>query len=99
LETLEAAVVAAGLKPIRLRYFFGMLFPAVAAARMADRAFRGDREPESALKPAPPWLTKTLVAIHEVERRALFPINRLAGVTAFCLAERPATLAKAVNAA
>lgn len=100
LETLETSVRAAGLEPVTLRYFFGMLFPAVAAMRIADRAFKGDRtESESALKPAPGWLTKTLVAVHDVERATLFPLNRLAGVTAFCLAEKPPSLAKAANAA
>lgn len=90
IETLERAVVEAGLRPLKLRYFFGMLFPAVAAMRIADRALRGDKEPESAMRPAPQWLSKTLVAIHDLERATLFPVNRLAGVTAFCLAEKPA---------
>jgi 2-polyprenyl-3-methyl-5-hydroxy-6-metoxy-1,4-benzoquinol methylase len=99
LETLELAVVAAGLRPLKLRYFFGILFPAVAAMRIADRAVRGDRDVKSALKPTPQWLSKALIAIHEVERRAIFPINRLAGVTVFCLAERPVALAKAADAA
>lgn len=98
LQTLEKAVVAAGLRPLKLRYFFGMLFPAVAAMRIADRVARGG-EPASALKATPQWLSKTLIAIHEIERRAIFPINRLAGVTAFCLAEKPAALAKAADAA
>ncbi|MFZ5616804.1 MAG: class I SAM-dependent methyltransferase [Pseudomonadota bacterium] len=100
LETLERAVEAAGLEPLTLRYFFGMLFPAVAAMRIADRVLKGGGEAkESAMRAAPDWLTKTLVAIHDVERATLFPLNRLAGVTAFCLAEKPAALAKAADAA
>lgn len=89
LETLEKTVTAAGLKPLSLRYFFGALFPAVAALRIADRALKGDREASaSALKAAPKWLNRSLVAIHDLERAALFPFNRIAGVTAFCLAEK-----------
>ena len=100
LESLERSVKAAGLEPTIMRYFFGILFPAVAAMRIADRTFKGDREAtESALKPAPDWLTKALVAVHDVERAILFPFNRLAGVTAFCLAEKPHVLAKASDAA
>jgi hypothetical protein len=95
IDTLTAAVEGAGLEVVTTRYFFGMLFPAVAALRLADRALKGDREAtKSALKAAPDWLNKTLVAIHDVERAALFPVNRLAGVTAFCLARKPAAVAK-----
>lgn len=97
IESLERAVIEAGLQPVKLRYFFGMLFPAVAAMRIADRALRGDKEPESAMKPAPAWLTKALVAIHDIERATLFPVNRIAGVTAFCLAQKP--MAEAQKAA
>jgi hypothetical protein len=95
LDTLTAAVEGAGLEVVTTRYFFGMLFPAVAALRLADRALKGDKEAtKSALKAAPEWLNKTLVAIHDVERAALFPVNKLAGVTAFCLARKPAPVAK-----
>jgi len=100
LLSLERAAVAAGLAPVRLRYFFGMLFPAVAAMRIADRAMTPCGKPaESAMKPAPSWLTKALVAVHDVERATLFPFNQVAGVTAFCLAEKPQALAKAASAA
>lgn len=100
IESLERSVRDAGLEPKASRYFFGMLFPAVAAMRIADRAMNGDREATaSALKPAPAWLSKALVAIHDVERAALFPFNKLAGVTAFCFAEKPQTLARSADAA
>ncbi len=99
LETLEKTVVAAGLRPISMRYFFGALFPAAAALRLADRALKGDREATgSALKAAPGWLNRSLVAIHDIERATLFPLNKIAGVTAFCLAEKPA-LAQGARAA
>ncbi len=99
LEALEKTVRDAGLQPLSLRYFFGALFPAVAALRLADRALKGDKEANaSALKAAPGWLNRSLVAIHDLERAALFPFNRVAGVTAFCLAEKPA-LAERTRAA
>lgn len=102
IESLERSIKAAGLRPITSRYFFGMLFPAVAAMRLADRAinFKNEREPAaSALKPAPEWLSKALIAFHDIERATLFPVNKLAGVTAFCLAEKPHHLANAADAA
>jgi len=100
LGALKAVVEAAGLEPLKMRYFFGMLFPAAAALRLADRAMKGDREAkESALKAAPDWLNETLVAIHDIERLALFPLNKVAGVSAFCLAEKPAAVAREAVAA
>ncbi len=87
---LKAVVSAAGLEVADARYFFALVFPAVAALRLADRAFKGDKPATaSALKAAPRWLNSALVAIHDFERAAIFPNNRLAGVTAFCLAEKP----------
>lgn len=97
LEGLQDVVASAGLDVVDTRYFFGMLFPAVAALRLADRAMNGDKPAtQSALKAAPGWLNKTMVAIHDIERVALFPVNRLAGVTAFCLARKP-PIARAVE--
>ena len=92
LDSLRASVEAAGLSPINLQYFFGLLFPAVAAQRLMQRATAGEKEAAtaSALKPAPSWLNKALVAIHDLERKTVFGANRIAGVTAFCLAEKKA---------
>lgn len=87
LESLRDTVERAGLSPQDMRYFFGLLFPAAAASRLAEK--RGGDAKASKLKPAPAWLNSTLVAVHDVERLALFPFNRLAGVTAFCLAVKP----------
>ena len=92
LASLKQTIERAGLVPKDTRYFFGMLFPAVAAMRLVSGrlgAGRSAKEAESQLKPAPVWLNASLVAIHDLERLALFPFNRLAGVTAFCLAEKP----------
>ncbi len=88
LNNLRRSVESAGLEPVQMRYFFGLLFPAAAAMRLVDKK----QDPEDAasqLKPAPSWLNASLVAVHDLERMALFPFNRLAGVTAFCLAEKP----------
>lgn len=89
IESLEETVRSAGLEVLETRYFFGMLFPAVAAMRLAERALKGDKDAsQTALKAAPGWLNKSLIAIHDLERATLFPFNKVAGVTAFCLAEK-----------
>jgi SAM-dependent methyltransferase len=96
LNSLREAVASAGLEIVDMRYFFGFLFPAFAALRLADRALKGARATSrSALKAAPRWLNQALVAVHDLERAALFPVNRLAGVTAFCLAEKRAIVRSA----
>ncbi len=89
LASLRRSVESAGLQPVQMRYFFGLLFPAAAAMRLVDNKTDTDSA-ESQLKSAPGWLNASLVAVHDLERMALFPFNRLAGVTAFCLAEKPA---------
>lgn len=100
LSGLQHAVRAAGLQPVTARYFFGVIFPAAAGLRVAERLFKRGAPPmKSQLKKAPSWLNSMLIALHDGERKLLFPINRLAGVTAFCLAEKPAALAPATNSA
>ena len=103
LDELKEKVAQAGLRPLRSRYFFGLLFPAAAAMGAAERA-KGERHeqaapPQSRLSDAPQWLNQSLVALHDVERFALFPFNRFAGVSAMCLAEKPAALAQSKQAA
>ncbi len=90
LSELEQVVREAGLRVVRGRYFFGALFPLVAAIRVGDRLRQraGKTEAKSQLKSASPFVNETLVRIHDAERVTLFPINRLAGLTAFCLAVR-----------
>jgi hypothetical protein len=44
--------------------------------------------PHSDLRLHAPWTNALLTAIHELERRTVFRCNRLAGLTAFCLAKR-----------
>ena len=100
LATLTAAVEAAGLEVADTRYFFGMLFPAVAALRLVDRAMKGEREAsQSALKEVPGWLSRTLTTVNDVERAVLFPFNRIAGVTAICLARKNTHVAAGEKAA
>jgi 2-polyprenyl-3-methyl-5-hydroxy-6-metoxy-1,4-benzoquinol methylase len=87
---LETVVRAAGLEVVRSRYFFGFLFPAVAAMRLRNRRRlkTGNIEAESALKSYPTFVNALLTRIHDAERATLFRFNRLAGLSVFCLARR-----------
>jgi Methyltransferase domain len=87
LHDVDALVRKAGLRPLSSRYFFGTLFPFVAAMRLSRRCIhRAAGESRSDLKTYPGWLNSALIAIHAVERTVLFPRNRLAGLSVFCIA-------------
>lgn len=82
---LEKVVEKAGLRIVKTRYFFGLLFPAIAAIRLLKAKATA---PRSDLKIYPGWLNSALIAIHDMERPLLFPWNRLAGLSVFCLCEK-----------
>jgi hypothetical protein len=89
-HTLAAVVRAANLQVMYSRYFFGMLFPLIAARRWHDRRQlkAGEIVARSALKKYPKLTNAGLILIHDVERLALLPLNYVAGLTVFCLACR-----------
>lgn len=91
LVQLEDLVRRAGLEVERGRYFFGLVFPLVAIIRLLEnrRIKRGELQPKSSLKKTPEPLNCLLVAAHTLERVSLFRVNRMAGLTAFCLARKP----------
>jgi SAM-dependent methyltransferase len=88
---VEAVVRAAGLEPVKSGYFFGLLFPLAAVQRLFDRWRRrsGGGPAKSALSVQGNTVNTILIAVHDLERKVVFPFNRLAGLTVFCLARRP----------
>jgi len=91
LKQIEAVARASGLNVLRGRYFYGALFPLIAAMRLASRRKLRDQEiePKSDLRAYPAPVNTTLTLVHDLERLLLFPLNRLAGLTAFVLAQKP----------
>lgn len=88
LTELENVVRRAGLRPRQSAYYFGLVFPLAAATRFLDQ-----------LRRSPAKTTRSQLQIHSdfvngaltVLCRAEIPLltfNRLAGLTAFCVAER-----------
>ena len=85
LNEIEAAMRDAGLQVVRGAYYFGFVFPLAAAVRLATR---NTTEPRSSLKQHDPLTNGLLSGICAAEL-PLFPLNRLAGLSAFVLARKP----------
>ena len=85
LAEIEQTMRTAGLDVVRGAYYFGAVFPLAAAVRLATR---NDPSPRSSLKKHGA-LTNGLLAAACAMELPLFPINRLAGLSAFVLAKKP----------
>jgi SAM-dependent methyltransferase len=87
---LEEVVRKSGMTPVRTTYFFGSLFPVMAAARLAKRCLlnHGKAKPKSDLRVYPDWLNRSLIALHDVERGTFFDVNRIFGLSVFCLCRK-----------
>jgi 2-polyprenyl-3-methyl-5-hydroxy-6-metoxy-1,4-benzoquinol methylase len=85
LPEIEQTMRDAGLAVVRGAYYFGLIFPLAASIRLAGR---GDATPRSSLRKHGA-LTNGLLAIACAAELPLFPLNRLAGLSAFVLAKKP----------
>lgn len=85
LPGIEAALGDGGLEIVRGSYYFGFIFPLAAVVRLADR---NTTEPRSSLSRQSALTNGLLAAICAAEL-PFFPINRLAGLSAFVLARKP----------
>jgi SAM-dependent methyltransferase len=87
LGEIENVAQRSGLTLKHGAYYFGAVFPIAASIRMAGKLFGGDSQrPQSQLKNHRPIINETLAALSQAEL-PLMKHNRLAGLTAFCLAE------------
>jgi SAM-dependent methyltransferase len=84
LRQVEDLVKSAGLEVISGCYFFGMLFPLVAALRFREK----NAAPKSNLRIHSRFVNGILKIAHWFEV-AFFKLNRFAGLTVFCLARKP----------
>lgn len=87
LAQLEDVIASAGLSVKRGAYYFAAVFPIAAAFRMAGRFRKSVGPATSQLKKHHPLINTTLAAMCAIEL-PLFRMNRLGGLTAFCLAEK-----------
>lgn len=90
ISTIEAVIREVGLIPVKSRYFFGSLFPLVAALRVLRRALlaRGVTTARSELKIYPRCVNELLIKLHDVERKCFFAFNRLFGLSIFCICQK-----------
>ena len=84
LGEIEALVRQAGLTVQRGAYYFGLVFPLAAAARLSGSG----KEARSQLRRHHPASNALLTALCHAELPFL-PFNRLAGLSVFCLAAKP----------
>lgn len=89
LNQLVDVVERSGLVVERRTYYFGLVFPLAAASRMADKWLsKGDAPPRSQLRKHGRFVNAMLTAVCAAEL-PLLTFNRLAGLTAFCVARVP----------
>ncbi|WP_137896159.1 methyltransferase domain-containing protein [Ramlibacter sp. 2FC] len=87
IRQLEEAVCKAGLEIKHSAYFFGMIFPIAAIMRLAQR-YSKPRPPRSQLVQHHPMVNAFLKTLCDIES-PLFKLNRVVGLTVFCLAQKP----------
>lgn len=88
LPQLEDVVHSVGLRMIRGWYYFASVLPLAAAIRLGQRVVRRPAAPRSHLRQHA-WLTnQVLYAMCMAELPLMFR-NRMAGLSVFCLANRP----------
>jgi Methyltransferase domain len=90
LAQVESLVRQAGLEVVRGRYFFASVLPLAALMRLYDRLrVAGGGTPKSSLTQHSRFVNDWLTRVHHLEQVALFQINRVAGLSVFCLARKP----------
>jgi SAM-dependent methyltransferase len=87
IDQVKELVRAAGLRVDRSCYFFGAVFPIAAAIRLAKKLLFLGRNPRSELKKHHPAVNRLLETICRAEL-PFMKLNRLAGLTVFCLARK-----------
>jgi SAM-dependent methyltransferase len=87
LHGARGVLSAAGLTPVGGFYFFGAVFPAVAAQRLWHRQRSGAEAPKSDLRSHHPWTNSLLKGICLAES-TVARHNRAFGLTAFAVAEK-----------
>lgn len=87
LNQLEKTAQMSGLTVRRGAYYFGVVFPIAATMRIWQKIFGDSKSNRSQLDRHSPIINTLLKLLCGIEL-PMMKINRLAGLTAFCLAEK-----------
>jgi SAM-dependent methyltransferase len=86
---LEAVAKKAGLRVLKISYYFGFVFPIAVVQRLGERVVPTSRRaPKSALKTHHPITNAILAGLCWAEL-PLIGHNRVCGLSVFCLAQKP----------
>jgi SAM-dependent methyltransferase len=88
LREIESVVTRAGMRRLSSFYYFGLVLPAAAVTRLARRLFLPNAAPSSQLGTHGRLVNAVLHGLCSFERSFMMA-NRLAGLSAFVLCERP----------
>jgi SAM-dependent methyltransferase len=88
--SLEAAVRAAGLVPVRTTYLHAAIFPVALVWRVASRRLGlGRVGGEHDFWPVPRWLNAALIGAYRIEAHCVRRFDLPFGVSVACVARRP----------
>lgn len=87
-QQIERTAASAGLNVVHGSYYFGAIFPIAAATRLIGRMLsKPSQQPRSQLKLHHPLTNRILASLSSSEL-SVMRLNRIAGLTAFCLATK-----------
>jgi SAM-dependent methyltransferase len=89
LAQVEAMVGRAGLAIERSVYYFGLVFPLAMLVRMSGKLIHGNDSPARSQLSRQGAIANTILTTACSVELPLMPINRLAGLTVFCVAKTP----------
>lgn len=89
LNTLSGVVSLAGLREKSICYYFGFVFPLVSTVRLGRQFFiRGNNNPPKSDLQIHGFVTNFLLTVLCSMELSFFKLNKLAGVSIFCLCEK-----------
>ncbi|MDH3335354.1 MAG: class I SAM-dependent methyltransferase [Rhodospirillaceae bacterium] len=88
LSGLKTTLENSNLEIVKISYGFGLVFPIAATLRLMERFISNNKDAKSGLKPHHPFVNSALTAMCAAER-PLMHLNKLAGLSVFCLARKP----------